>query len=116
MIPAHWTDTGVVMRHPSDSDTAQPYALLANDQTGVLALWDGISLRSAPRASTTRALLAQRIEASGLSIEDFNRAFLHRNERTIYRWLAGDSPIPVPVVAFLSSPPSSITRATPPRR
>lgn len=46
-------------------------------------------------------LLAKRIEASGLSARRFAREVLLRDERTVRRWLAGDSPIPEPVMAFL---------------
>jgi len=41
------------------------------------------------------------IEASGLSARRFAREVLLRDERTVRRWLAGDSPIPEPVAAKL---------------
>jgi hypothetical protein len=41
------------------------------------------------------------IAASGLSARRYAVEVLLRNERTIRRWLAGDSPIPARVVAFL---------------
>jgi hypothetical protein len=46
-------------------------------------------------------LLREVIKASGLSDRRFAVEVLLRDERTIRRWLAGDSPIPEPVVAFL---------------
>ncbi len=39
-------------------------------------------------------LLAAAIERSGLSARKFAELVLVRDERTIRRWLAGDSPIP----------------------
>lgn len=50
---------------------------------------------------TDSDLLRKRIEASGLSARRFAREVLLRDERTVRRWLAGDSPIPEPVMAFL---------------
>lgn len=47
-------------------------------------------------------ILRTAIEASGLSARRFAREVLVRDERTIRRWLAGDSPIPEAVVAFLN--------------
>jgi hypothetical protein len=41
------------------------------------------------------------IEASGMSARRFAREVLLRDERTVRRWIAGDSPIPEPVVAYL---------------
>jgi len=46
-------------------------------------------------------ILRDRIAASGLSARRFAREVLLRDERTVRRWLAGDSPIPEPVIAFL---------------
>lgn len=46
-------------------------------------------------------LLQDSIKHSGLSARAFAREILIRDERTIRRWLAGDSPIPEPVVHFL---------------
>lgn len=48
-------------------------------------------------------LLAKRIAESGLSQREFAVTVLLRDERTIRRWLAGDSPIPEPVLRFLSA-------------
>jgi hypothetical protein len=48
-----------------------------------------------------RDLLAHVIAHSGLSARAFARERLLRDERTVRRWLAGDSPIPEPVVAKL---------------
>lgn len=50
-----------------------------------------------------RQLLAERIKASGLSARRFAVEILIRDERTVRRWLAGDSPIPKPVREFLES-------------
>lgn len=49
------------------------------------------------------ALLRAAIEASGLSARRFAVEILLRDERTVRRWLAGDSPIPEPVVRFLEA-------------
>lgn len=49
-------------------------------------------------------LLRQRITESGLSARRFAMEVLKRDERTIRRWLAGDSPIPKEVRAFLEDP------------
>jgi hypothetical protein len=43
------------------------------------------------------------IERSGMSARAFAFDILLRDERTVRRWLAGDSPIPEPVVAFLDA-------------
>jgi hypothetical protein len=48
-------------------------------------------------------LLAKAIEASGLSARRFAVEVLYRDERTIRRWLAGDSPVPEPVRNLLLS-------------
>ena len=53
------------------------------------------------------ALLRDAIKASGLSARRFAREVLLRDERTVRRWLAGDSPIPEPVVAYLMQPLAS---------
>lgn len=50
---------------------------------------------------TDRELLAQVIERSGLSARQYAMTVLLRDERTIRRWLAGDAPIPEPVLKFL---------------
>ena len=50
------------------------------------------------------ALLRDRIEASGLSARRFAVEVLRREERTIRRWLAGESPIPRVVLEFLEEP------------
>lgn len=52
---------------------------------------------------TDRDLLQKAIEASGLSARRFATEVLTRDERTIRRWLAGDSPIPKAVVEFLEA-------------
>lgn len=46
-------------------------------------------------------LLRAAIEASGLSARRFAVEVLLRDERTVRHWLAGDSPIPKPVVDYL---------------
>ena len=46
-------------------------------------------------------LLRTAIERSGLSARQYAVTVLLRDERTVRRWLAGDSPIPQPVVEFL---------------
>lgn len=46
-------------------------------------------------------LLRAAIASSGLSARQYAAQILLRDERTVRRWLAGDSPIPAPVVAFL---------------
>lgn len=48
-------------------------------------------------------LLRDAIAASGLSARRFAVDVLLRDERTVRRWLAGDSPIPAAVVRFLES-------------
>ena len=40
------------------------------------------------------ARLARAIELSGLSARKFAKVVLVRDERTVRRWLAGDSPVP----------------------
>jgi len=47
-------------------------------------------------------LLKGIILASGLSARRFARDVLIRDERTIRRWLAGDSPMPAAVIRFLA--------------
>lgn len=43
------------------------------------------------------AMLRAWLTASGLSREQFARRVLLRNPGTLYRWLAGTSPIPGPI-------------------
>ncbi len=50
------------------------------------------------------ALLRKRITESGLSIEKFAHQVLFREDRTVERWLAGDSPIPFRVWTWLQKP------------
>ncbi len=47
------------------------------------------------------ALLRSAIERSGLSARQYAMTVLLRDERTVRRWLAGEAPIPDPVLAFL---------------
>jgi hypothetical protein len=46
---------------------------------------------------TDRELLERTIARSGLSVRAFARDILWRDERTVRRWLAGDSPVPAVV-------------------
>ena len=46
-------------------------------------------------------LLRDRIEDSGLSVRRFALEILLREDRTVRRWLAGDSPIPRVVLEWL---------------
>lgn len=48
------------------------------------------------------AVLRRAIAASGMSARQYAVTVLLRDERTVRRWLAGDSPIPEAVVAFLN--------------
>ena len=48
------------------------------------------------------ALLRSVIERSGLSVRSFARDVLIREDRTIFRWLKGEAPIPKLVVQFLT--------------
>lgn len=50
---------------------------------------------------TDRDRLARVIAASGLSARQWARTVVLRNERTVRRWLAGDSPIPAEVLGYL---------------
>jgi hypothetical protein len=56
---------------------------------------------SADQQARARRLLERVIEASGLSARQYAVQVLIRDERTIRRWLAGDSPIPEVVIAHL---------------
>jgi hypothetical protein len=56
-------------------------------------------------STTPPDLLRRAIEASGMSARQYAATVLLRDERTVRRWLAGDSPIPEPVVQFLKRPP-----------
>jgi hypothetical protein len=47
-------------------------------------------------------LLERAIKASGLSARRYAREVLIRDERTIRRWLAGQSPIPGRVLEWLA--------------
>ncbi len=48
------------------------------------------------------ALLRSTIERSGGSVRSFARDVLIREERTVFRWLKGDIPIPKRVLEFLA--------------
>ncbi len=55
-----------------------------------------------PKPPVTDAdVLARVIAASGLSARQYALTVLLRDERTVRRWLSGDSPIPKPVIAHL---------------
>lgn len=51
------------------------------------------------------ALLRSAIERSGLSARRYATQVLTRDERTVRRWLAGDSPIPAAVLRWLTTQP-----------
>jgi hypothetical protein len=51
---------------------------------------------------TDTQLLADAIEASGMSARRFAVRVLIRDERTVRRWLSGESPLPKPVRDFLA--------------
>jgi hypothetical protein len=51
------------------------------------------------------ALLRQRIAESGLSARQYAMQVLTRDERTVRRWLAGDSPIPRAALNALTRQP-----------
>jgi len=46
---------------------------------------------------TDRELLEQAIQRSGLSARAFARDVLWRDERTVRRWISGESPVPAVV-------------------
>lgn len=50
-------------------------------------------------------LLRTAIKVSGLSARRYAREILLRDEKTIARWLSGESPVPDAVIAFLQRPP-----------
>ena len=49
------------------------------------------------------ALLREAIAQSGLTSSDYSRTVLIRNDRTLRRWLTGESPIPKAVSDYLLS-------------
>lgn len=53
-----------------------------------------------------RRLLAAAIEKSGLSARDFAEQVVMRDERTVRRWISGDSPIPAVVSEWLEDGPA----------
>ncbi len=55
-------------------------------------------------SSTDRGLLRLQIRRSGLSQARFAVEVLRRNERTVRRWISGESPMPKEVLDFLSAP------------
>lgn len=56
-----------------------------------------------PTITDSVELLRSAIQASGLSARKYAVKVLLRDERTIRRWLAGDTPIPPAVVTFLET-------------
>jgi hypothetical protein len=52
------------------------------------------------------ALLRAAIAASGLSARRYATEVLTRDERTVRRWLAGESPVPQAVLRYLESRPT----------
>lgn len=63
---------------------------------------EGNSDSSNEIARASRALLENAIEASGLSARKFATTVLMRDERTVRRWLRGETPIPEVVMRFLA--------------
>jgi hypothetical protein len=51
--------------------------------------------------ASAKKLLQDAIAASGLSDRRFATEVLIRDERTVRRWLSGESPIPAVVLTFL---------------
>lgn len=56
-----------------------------------------------PREHADRTVLLAQIEASGLTHGEFARTVLGRDERTLRRWIAGASPIPVVTGTWLGA-------------
>jgi len=52
------------------------------------------------------ALLRAAIAASGLSARRYATEILTRDERTVRRWLSGQSPIPQAVLRYLQGQPA----------
>lgn len=46
---------------------------------------------------TDKELISAAIKASGLSVRGFARDVLTRDPRTVWRWLAGENPLPAAV-------------------
>jgi len=51
-----------------------------------------------------RELLVKRIDESGLSQRQFARRVIYRDERTVRRWVSGESPVPAVVHQLLDNP------------
>ena len=49
-------------------------------------------------------LLRQRVDESGLTVEQFAEFVLLRDKRTAFRWLSGESPVPLTVLNWLTAP------------
>lgn len=69
---------------------------------------------------TDRELISAAIKTSGLSVRRFARDILTRDPRTVWRWLAGENPLPQAVRAkcesILASVPTDDTPGTVPER
>ncbi|MEK9505554.1 hypothetical protein [Gaopeijia maritima] len=66
-------------------------------------LWQP-GLEREQRDALYAALLRARIEKSGLSARRFAREVLLREDRTVRRWIARDSPVPLIVGDWLLEP------------
>jgi hypothetical protein len=62
---------------------------------------------------TDRDLLANAIKRSGLSARAFARDVLWRDERTVRRWLSGESPVPAVVADRLREKMAPRSRVSP---
>jgi hypothetical protein len=51
-----------------------------------------------------RKLLLRRIDESGLSQRQWAKTVVYRDERTIRRWVSGESPVPSVLWPFLDNP------------
>jgi hypothetical protein len=63
-------------------------------------MWSSEPISGSPTLPDAE-LLTKAIEASGMSARRFAVRVLIRDERTVRRWLSGDSPLPKPVRDFL---------------
>jgi len=60
-------------------------------------------------SDTARALLSAMVTASGLSVAEFARMVMGRDERTVRRWLSGEIEIPDGAVRWLERADVSAT-------
>lgn len=65
-----------------------------------------------PLQGATRALLSALVDASGLSIAEFARTVVARDERTVRRWLGGTMLIPDSVGDWLGKIEISVNSRT----